>query len=331
MKKIDYTGTGIEYDNPEYYKEENRAKNTGARDEQEECKYSYNDEDDFDPRVKFDTNKTPRIISNQIQESVDELISSCPDVDWNENLLTYKVIEKLRYILSHYKMPGIFEDFSENKFNFEAYKLTGNAEHSHGDIAIVVTRIFRNRTKPISGVAFYEAKASAACKYDSFSYPSFCIQQLRRLVTNTPKLNYLIYNKNKKRVSIRDWPNIEDPASEHRHWNFDGSQNNAIVIDANFLKECRNIEMATRAVGLPFGEHFVNRVLSGRELDYSRSVDKTIKRWLKNTRRTAPYVISVSIQEEFIEPFTHQLELPGFEKVEFPELNTVSNRVDDKS
>lgn len=329
MKKIDYTGSCIEYDNPDDFEEEKSNRDKEASEK--ECKDNEDDKEKVEPRVEFDTNTTPHLISNQIQESVDELISNCPDVDWNENLLTYKLIENLRYILSNYKMPGIIDEFYENKFNFEAYKLTGNAEQSHGDIAIVVTRKFGNRSKPISGVAFYEAKASAAGRYDSSNYPSFCIQQLRRLVTNTPKLNYLLYSKNKKKVSIRDWPTIEDPTSDHREWNLDGSNTNAIVIDANFLKECRNIEMATRTVGLPFGEHFVNRVLSGRDLDYSRSVDKTIKRWLKHTRRSSPYVISVSIQEEFNEPFSNQLELPGFEKVEFPELNTANNRVDNKN
>lgn len=326
MKKIDYTGTCIEYDNPDDYKDEKSNQDKETRERKKECRDNH-DEEKVDLRVEFDANETPHLISNQIQESLDKLISNCPDVDWNENLLTYKLIENLRYILSHYKMPGIIDDFSESKFNFEAYKLTGNAEKSHGDIAIVVTRKFGNRSKPISGVAFYEAKASEAGRYGSSNYPSFCIQQLRRLVTNTPKLNYLLYNKNKKKVNIRDWPTIED----HREWKFDGSNANAIVIDANFLKECRNIEMATRAVGLPFGEHFVNRVLSGRELDYSRSVDKTIKRWLKHTRRSAPYVISVSIQEEFNEPFSNQLELPGFEKIEFPETSTQNNRVDNKN
>ena len=331
MKKIDYSGTCIEYDNPEDNEEDNNDKNIDEREGTNECKDEEEYAEELDPRVEFDAKTTPHMISSQIQSSVDEIISNCPEVDWNENLLTYKLIENLRYILSNYKMPGIIDYYSENKFNFEAYKLTGNAEQSHGDIAIVVNRKFGRSNKPISGVAFYEAKASALGLYRSSHYPSFCIQQLRRLVTNTPKLNYLLYSKESKKVNSRDWPTIEEPTSQYNEWNSDGSYANAITIDANFLKESRNLEMATRTVGLPFGEHFVNRVLSGRELDYSRSVDKTLKRWLKYTRRSAPYVISVSVQEEFSEPFTSQLELPGFERVEFPELNVEHNRINNKN
>jgi len=87
------------------------------------------------------------------------------------------------------------------------------------------------------------------------------------------------------------------------------------VIDANFLKNNRNIEFALRTIGLSFGSHFVQRVLSGRDLDYSRSVDKTIRRWLKYTRKSSPLIISVSILDSSGEHFDTQLELPGFEKI----------------
>lgn len=299
MNKNDDMDTCIKYDNQNYYKNE-----LGR---------------------EFDVAITPQLIASQIQKSINKLICDCPNVDWNENFLTFKLIEILRYVLSHYKMPGVIDDFSESKFSFEAYKLTGNAEKCHGDIAIIVTRKFCAETKPISGVAFYEAKASGV-NGESLRYPSFSIQQLRRLVTNTPKLNYLLYSKDSEIVS-RDWPVIEDISSYEQEYKYSSKPYaNAITIDANFLKECKNIEMSTRAVGLPFGEHFVNRVLSGRELDYSRSVDETIRRWLRHTRKSAPYIISVSIQEEFNKPLSCQLELPRFEKIEFLDL-TAKNRI----
>lgn len=64
----------------------------------------------------------------------------------------------------------------------------------------------------------------------------------------------------------------------------------------------------------------MNRVLSGQDLDYSRSVDQTIRRWLKQTKKAAPLVISISIHEEQNEQYSTQFELPGFEKVQFPEI-----------
>lgn len=166
MTKIDYTESDIQYENNSDYRQE------------------------FDPTV------TPSILSEQIQSTVDSIISQCQDVDWNEDLITFKIVENLRGILATYKLPDIVDNYSGNKFNFEAYKLTGKAEQSHGDIAVIITRKFLGKDIPISGVAFYEAKASSS---GYRQYPSFCIQQLRRLVTHTPKLSYLIYitRKNK--------------------------------------------------------------------------------------------------------------------------------------
>lgn len=95
----------------------------------------------------------------------------------------------------------------------------------------------------------------------------------------------------------------------------------AITIDANFLKQCRNIHAASITVGQSFGIHFVKRVLSGRDLDYSRSIEETIRRWLKCTKRSAPLVISVSVQEKTYREFPAMIELSGFEKVTPPQLD----------
>jgi len=297
MKKVDYSDYGIEYE----------AENSS--------------------RIEFDHRSTPYQIASQIQKATDEIISNCPRTDWNENFITYKLIENLRNILSNYKLPGIPDIFPENKFYLEAYKLTGKAERSHGDIAIVVTRRFSNREELTSGVAFYEAKASGAASHDSWQYPSFCAQQLRRLVTNTPKLNYLLYSKQRRKIGNSDWPVIEDQnyRDEHSH---DGVYANTITVDANFLKNCKDINMAVNSIGIPFGSHFVSRVLSGRDLDYSRPVNETIKRWLKYTRNSTPIIISIYIQETPSDQIFTQLELPGFEKFKFPESHTKNNSLE---
>lgn len=274
---------------------------------------------DNDDREEFDPRITPHTLANKIQSAIDSVISGCDDVDWSEDLITYSIIKELRIILMNYKIPAPMDGHPENKFDFEAYKLTGKAEQSHGDIAFIINRRIPGRRTPISGVAFYEAKASGV-GYESHSYPSFKVQQLRRLVTNTPKLNYLIYNREKREVREGDWP-ISSAHYEKERSSFSSRKRvHALTIDANFLKQCRSIEFASLTVGQSFGDHFVKRVLSGHDLDYSRSVDKTIRRWLNCTRRSASLIISVSVHEETEEHFSTQLELPGLEKIEFPQL-----------
>jgi hypothetical protein len=279
-------------------------------------------ENNFDKREYFDPRSTPYNMEQHIQSSVDSIIKECPDVDWNENLITYKIIENVRNILSSYKVPGFEDEFSESTFNLEAYKLTGSAENFHGDIAFIITRRFSERAEPISGVAFYEAKASTNNRHSRKEYPSFCTNQLRRLVTHTPRINYLIYNKDGCHIGNDNWPVIEE-------WNRGSNYNrvHAAVIDANFLKNNRRIDFALRTIGLSFGNHFVQRVLSGRDLDYSRTVDKTIRRWLKYTRKSSPIIISVSILDKSGEHFCTQLELPGFEKVVLENyIHTLENK-----
>ncbi|WP_420331590.1 hypothetical protein [Pseudoalteromonas shioyasakiensis] len=279
----------------------------------------------FDTRKDFDPKTTPYDIEQHIQRAVDGIINECPDVDWNENLITYKIIESVRDILSNYKVPGLGYELSESKFNLEAYKLTGRAESFHGDIAFIITRRFSKYSRPISGVAFYEAKASSIERQSKKEYPAFCTNQLRRLVTHTPRLNYLILNKEGCRIGGDNWPAIDE--RDRDPWDFTHKRVNAAVIDANFLKNNRNIEFALRTIGLSFGSHFVQRVLSGRDLDYSRTVDKTIRRWLKYTRKSSPLVISVSILDSSGEHFGTQLELPGFEKVILKNhIRTIENK-----
>ena len=280
------------------------------------AKIDYSDfdiEKEFNVRDEFDPKITPYAIENIIQRSADNIIKECPNADWNENLITYKIIESIRNTLSHYDIPGTSHSFPEKKFNLEAYKLTGSAENFHGDIAFIITRRFTENSKPISGIAFYEAKASNNNRHHRKDYPSFCTNQLRRLVTHTPKLNYLIYNKAGCDISNNDWPAIPTWREELSGANY--NRVHAAVIDANFLKANKCIDFSLRNIGLSFGSHFVHRILSGKDLDYSRTVEKNLRRWLKYTRNSSPIIISVSILDESDDYFGNQLELPGFERI----------------
>jgi hypothetical protein len=259
-----------------------------------------------DYREEFDPARTPNILANKIQTCVDDIISECEAVDWSENLISSKIILELRYILAHYKLPDIEDGLSGNKFNMEVYKLTGKAEKSHGDIAVIVSKFILGQEKPISGVAFYEAKASGN---GYKQYPSFDIQQLRRLVAETKKLSYLIYNREAQEIRMNDW--LSDDIKKFH----------AVTIDAGFLNQCRDIRTASITIGQSFGIHFVKRVLSGWDLDYSRSPEETIRRWLKCTKISAPLVISVSVQEKTYREFPAMIELSGFEKVTLPQLD----------
>lgn len=273
--------------------------------------------DNYAPLETFDPIHSPTELSDKIQAETDRIIKECPDVDWSEDYLSYQLIRSIRDILSGYIIPNIDNNLNMPKFDLEAYKLTGRAEQNHGDIAIVVTRSFPYRTHPISGVGFYEAKASSI---DGYDYPSFSIQQLRRLVTHTPKLTYLLYNKKSQISNTQEWPMFNEPSHQNFYAHDKKMRFNANTVDANFLKQNKSIQEATMLIGQSFGYHFVQKILSGRELDYSRLPIDTIRRWLKNTKRTNALVISIAVQDDSKYPISAQLTLPGFAGLQLPQL-----------
>ena len=54
---------------------------------------SYQEKPDIDSREKFDSISSPAKLANQLQEIVDIIIDRCPDVDWNEDFISYQVIK----------------------------------------------------------------------------------------------------------------------------------------------------------------------------------------------------------------------------------------------
>lgn len=254
-------------------------------------------------REIFDSKNSPDKLAGQLQDYVDAIVQKCPDVDWDENFLSYQIITAIRDVLSRY----IFPNTNLEKFDIEAYKLTGIAERTHGDIAIVVSNSFEGG-RPVSGVGFYEAKASSL---DGHYYPAFSIQQLRRLVTNTPKLSYLLYDRKAQNADTQEWSTSQERVKSP----FERRSFHARTVDANFVKQYKNLEAAAFSMGQSFGYHFVNKILSGRELDYSRRPIDTIRRWLKLTRHTTSFVMSIAIREDEKQPIHAQLELPNFDKL----------------
>ncbi len=273
----------------------------------------------------FDNFNSPHDLANRLQEYVDKVVQQCADVDWDENFLSYQVINAIRVVLDGYVLPNT----NLSKFDVEAYKLTGKPEQSHGDIAIVVSKSLDNGYSTISGVGFYEAKASSL---HGSGYPAFHIQQLRRLVTNTPKLSYLLYERSAQIADTQEWATLKNADDYAQDWAtlLKTAQNKKFftrVVDANLVKQYKHLEGAAHSMSQSFGYHFVHKILSGRELDYSRPPNDTIRRWLKTTRRANALVVSISVRESENKHSHTQLELPDFDKVklQLPEQNNSKN------
>ena len=66
---------------------------------------------------------------------------------------------------------------------------------------------------------------------------AFSFQQLRTLVTNTPKLSYLLYDKGSQFADSQEWPTSQENENER----FRGKQFYVRTVDANFLKQYKSL------------------------------------------------------------------------------------------
>ncbi|TWU02870.1 hypothetical protein [Stieleria varia] len=240
---------------------------------------------------------SPDELRSEIQSAVDAIVQETHEADWSEDFLSLSLVMKVREVLG--TAGGETEpDAARHSFDLQAYKITGEAESKHGDIAFVVTR--QTLHGPMTGVGFYEAKASI----DGHRYPTFDFRQLQRLCTKTPRLSYLFYSKDGGNAESCDWPTA---VTAHDFPRF-----KVRTVDANYLRRCRNPNAALHTHGLTFGHHFVNRLLSGRDLDYSRSPENAVKRWLDVTRRATAIIVSVVVQDTTLPRIEIHPDCPGY-------------------
>jgi hypothetical protein len=128
----------------------------------------------------------------------------------------------------------------------------------------------------------------------------------------------LLYERNSQIADTQEWPTLQEKFDVA----FGQKRFYARVVDANFVKQHRNLGNAAHLMSQSFGYHFVQKILSGLELDYSHPPIDAIHRWLKVTRRGTALVVSIAIREDENEPAHAQLQLPGFDKLTLRDLNS---------
>jgi hypothetical protein len=242
-------------------------------------------------------------VSGDLQREVDRVLEGTEATEWDENHLSFRVVQTIRYVLRGTR--NIEAPTGILGINVEAYKITGAAEQSHGDIAIVVRHVFRHRREAV-GLGFYEAKA--ADEYNKF--PAFKLQQLQRLTTSTPRLAVLLYERHSA-VASTD-PFCVLPEEQERSW-FAGDTQfvRARVVGSNLVLAAREPGAAANLYGEPFAYHLLSRYLSGRDLDYRKPVSQMLDKWLAVTKRSPPVVIALTVTQPAVEVVP--LVLPGYE------------------
>lgn len=115
---------------------------------------------------------------------------------WHEDIITDKIVENVFSKISSINIAGYNSSFYTS---WDAYKFSGSAEHKYGDIGIFV-EIYRPNMRPISGLGFLEARKI----YDNGNFNAVEMKQLRRIQSNSPFSQLLLYDYNEIYNGIDD-------------------------------------------------------------------------------------------------------------------------------
>jgi hypothetical protein len=208
------------------------------------------------------------------------------DVDISEDLLSIELVKTIREVLlTQREDEEITKESDGFHLSVQAYKATSALERKHGDIAIVVS----DNDRRVVGTGFYEAKLQSL----NGGYPAFNVRQIQKLESSTPRLAIVMHERGESHI-------CDDPFD----WNFPGYDrsdyhNNLSLcraLPASWARKFRRLsDAAWQRPPFSFGYHFVTRYLMGPDLDYSRSPEKAIARWVRKTKRASPIVVEISI------------------------------------
>jgi hypothetical protein len=246
---------------------------------------------------------TAEELAGTLNTGVARVLEDVAPTEWDENHISMLIVGSIRSVLSSAgTLPsGVLEKGAHVRA--EAYKVTGSLEQTHGDIVVALQYVELGLT----GLGFYEAKAAAP----DGSYPAFNMRQLRRLTSATPRLAVLMYDRESHPVCDDQYelPLVHEQAnSKYPPW----PRERVRAIGANVASRGADLHRCSR-LSQSFGYHFVTRYLSGRDLDYSRTPQVALERWLKVTKRAPPIVVGITVSAH--RPAEPSLMLAGYSAI----------------
>ncbi|MFD1383034.1 hypothetical protein ACFQ45_06635 [Rhodanobacter aciditrophus] len=129
-----------------------------------------------------------------LEKAVNSQIEACfeerEDGRWDENIITADILRALKKL---HKDPVKVEDIYRST-SWNAYKLKGTSEKTHGDIALIV-KIHLESGKSVEGVAFLEAKRiTYGSKILSGSFSSIKWDRLKQYSESSPAHYTILYD-----------------------------------------------------------------------------------------------------------------------------------------
>ncbi|MDQ0737265.1 hypothetical protein [Pseudomonas sp. W4I3] len=253
---------------------------------------------------------TPSEWLKRIDFLINKEVTSDPDRGWNEDIITYKILNSLTKRL---KKVTITSPAPQN-IAWDLYKFIGkNFETKYGDIAILVKFTFPNGAEK-EGVAFLEAKRLYA---QSNSFKALSFEQLQLQLANTHAHRTLLYVDH---ASSRHATNLElqycstfqqDALSEGRAL--------TVLSETTVSLEDKNLTLLDHS--LPLSYILTTRYFKGMELDYDPDTVRSTKGFI-NDKSGVKFLLVTHI--------TYDLTLePEPEKIKIGRQYKLTSRVPD--
>lgn len=193
-------------------------------------------------------------------------------IDWNEDFITRSLLKALRSDLGHVHLSDQPEGL---EIRWRAWKQVGRAEHTFGDVAVLVRLRARGLRRPLDGVGFLEAKR----RYPSGTFDELRPGQMTRIAALAPHAGLLLYDFSPVSLS----PILPGPLPvwwaswQRRSLPVPLRQTYAITVPIQVAMATGIRDAGLYRFGLPFSQQMVGRYFCGLDLEFSEKALATAR------------------------------------------------------
>lgn len=243
----------------------------------------------------------------ELQAAIEDRVRSTVErhfpLDWKEDAITHDLLIRLRSDFQHVTLRGTR---SSVRLEWEAYKLHGWRETSHGDVGVLVRYRLPNGDT-VEGAGFLEAKVRGR---DTTRFLQVRHEQVTRLLARSPLTRLMLYDYNP--VTVIDsglWSEEYFDGPWHPRWRrLAGSQtvSSAPVLPLQLAATINQYDDTLYRFAHSFSHQLCQRYFCLHDLDFSDGAVKAVKGF--PTELGTPSVILVvrlaSGNQELPESFT---------------------------
>lgn len=212
-------------------------------------------------------------IAAELHHAVDAAIAGCPAQSWEENHLTYLVVDAICGVQSPRRLNTGRGAWA---VAWHGYKLGGPPEQGHGDVAVMV-RVSRPGGTPLLGVGFLEAKLRVL---GAAGLRAFDRGQATRILANTRYSHFMLYERE---------PVVSPSPKIHRPWPMGVGTDLGIsrcpVIQTTLVERFGDRLDLLHDFSVPFSWQLVARYFHGHDLQLYESEQAMATSLLTRDRR----------------------------------------------